>query len=193
MKNRPHYDYPIDEILQKRWSPRAFADKPLTEEQVLTLLEAARWSASCNNSQPWRFIWSQNDGSELYEKLFACLNPRNQEWVGTAPVLMMTLSKIVFELNGQPDPWAIHDLGLAMGNLTTQATLMDIFVHSMGGFSVEKARELFVIPEGVEPITMVAIGYLGDLKQLSEFNQKREADLQSRKPLSELMIKIEFK
>jgi nitroreductase len=193
MKQRPHYDYTIDEILQKRWSPRSFADKPLTDEQVYKLLEAARWSASFNNTQPWYFVWSHNDGSELYEKLFTCLTPRNQEWVKLAPVLMMTFTNTVFEINGQPNPWAKHDLGLAMGNLTTQASLMDIFIHHMAGFSMEKVKELFVIPENIEPVTMVAIGYLGDIHQLSEFNQKRENEIQSRKPLTELLLKVDFR
>ena len=187
MKVRPHFDYQIAEILQQRWSPRAFADKMLTEEQVLTLFEAARWAASCNNEQPWRFIWSLKDGSEKYNKLFDCLRPGNQEWVVTAPLLILTLTHNLFE-SGTPNKWALHDLGLAMGNLTTQASCMGLYVHNMAGFSPEKAHEHFNLPPNVEPVTIAGAGYLGDPAVLSEFNQKREAELQTRKPLSEIFL-----
>ncbi len=187
MKPRPHFEHPIDEILQKRWSPRAFADKALTDEQVLTLFEAGRWAASCNNEQPWRFIWSHKNGSEKYIKLFECLTTRNQEWVTTAPLLIMTLVNTLFA-NGKPNKWALHDLGLAMGNLTTQASIMGLYVHNMAGFSVEKAREVFTLPEEIVPVTMAVVGYLGDPSMLSEFNQGREAQLQERKPLKELFL-----
>jgi nitroreductase len=187
MKPRPKFDYPIDELLQQRWSPRAFADKLLTDEQVMTLFEAARWAASCNNEQPWRFIWSAKDGSEKYNKLFECLAPGNQEWAKTAPLLMMTLADTLFA-NGKPNKWAKHDVGLAMGNLTTQASTMGLYVHSMAGFSASKARELFTIPETVEPLTMAVVGYLGDPSVLSEFNQGREAQIQERKSFTEIFL-----
>lgn len=188
MKQRPHFDYPIDELLKKRWSTRAFDSKTLTNEQVLTLFEAARWSASCMNEQPWRFIWSLKDGSDKYNKLLECLTPKNLEWVTTAPLVILTVIHKVYAANGKPNDWAAHDLGLAIGNLTTQASAMDIFVHSMAGFDKAKAIELFSIPENYEPMTMIAVGYLGDPAILSEFNQKREAELQSRKPLTDLFL-----
>jgi nitroreductase len=188
MKTRPDFSYPIDEILQKRWSPRAFDEKMLTKEQVYTLFEAARWAASCNNEQPWRFIWSRKDGSEKYNKLFDCLTDRNREWGVTAPLLVMTLVHKSFISSGKPNKWAWHDLGLALGNLTTQATIMGLYIHNMAGFSVDKAREYFHLPEDIAPVTMVAVGYLGDPSVLSEFNQKREARIQERKPLLDLFL-----
>jgi nitroreductase len=187
MKPRPQFDHPIEELLQQRWSPRAFADKMLSNEQVLTLFEAARWAASCINEQPWRFIWSLKDGSDKYNKLFDCLTPWNQEWVTTAPLLILTLVETSF-VNGKPNKWAGHDLGLAMGNLTTQASTMGLFVHNMAGFLPEKVKEHFILPEGIEPMTMVVAGYLGEVTLLSEFNQKREEILQVRKPLAELFL-----
>jgi len=187
MKQRPQFNHPVHEFIQKRWSPRAFADKRLTEEQVLTLFEAARWAASCNNEQPWRFIWSLKDGSERYHKLFECLTERNKEWVQTAPLLFMTLVKTLFS-NGKPNKWSSHDLGLAMGNLTTQATALGLYVHNMAGFSSSRARELFDLPDDIEPLTIVTVGYLGDPSILSEFNQEREAQIQDRKSLRELFL-----
>ncbi|HOZ01666.1 MAG TPA: nitroreductase family protein [Candidatus Syntrophosphaera sp.] len=188
MKPKPQFDHPISELLQKRWSPRAFAETQLTEEQALTLFEAARWAASCNNDQPWRFIWSLRDGSERYQRLLDCLTSRNREWGEAAPLLILTLTRTTFAETGKPNAWCRHDLGLAIGNLTAQASSMDLYVHNMGGFSADKTREFFAIPDDIEPVTMIAVGYLGDPSSLSEFNQKRELEVQTRKPLSELFL-----
>lgn len=187
MKPKPDFKYPIIELLQKRWSPRAFSDQPLTEEQVMTLFEGARWAASSNNEQPWRFIWSLKDGSEKYLKLLDCLTSRNREWTEQAPFLMLTLVQTKFS-TGENNKWARHDLGLAMGNLTAQATAMDLYVHNMGGFLADKVAEHFDLPEGVKPVTMVVVGSMGDVSSLSDFNQKRELEPRTRKPLKELFL-----
>lgn len=186
MKPTPNFDHPIHPLLKQRWSPRAFSDKQLTQHDVNTLLEAARWAASCMNEQPWRFVWSFNNGSDLYQKLFDSLMTGNQEWVINAPMLMLSLVDKHFAADGKPNPWAKHDLGLAIGNMTTQASSMGIYVHSMGGFSKDKIREHFPKLKDLEPVTMIAVGYLGDPSMLSEFNQKREMEVQVRKPLAEI-------
>ncbi len=188
MKPRPTYAHPIHEVIQKRWSPRAFADLPMSEEQALTLFEAARWAASCFNEQPWRFIWSLNDGSDKYQSLFSCLFEGNREWAGSASLLIMALTKSTFSANGKPNRWAAHDLGLAIGNLTTQASLMDLYVHNMGGFDRDKAASLFELPPDIEPYTMIAVGWLGDPATLSAKAQASELQVQERKPLTELFI-----
>ncbi|MBA4386661.1 MAG: nitroreductase [Verrucomicrobia bacterium] len=187
MKSRPQFDHDIHELLRARWSPRAFTPKPVEPEIVLRLFEAARWAASANNEQPWRFIQATQEQPELYKRLFDCLVPANQEWVKTAPLLVMTVVRVVFD-SGKPNRWAFHDLGLAVGNLTTQATSMGLYVHNMAGFSVDKARQTFALPPELEPVTMIAIGYLGDPAQLSPRNQERELAVQQRKPLSELLL-----
>lgn len=186
MKPIPKFDYPIHTLLQQRWSPRAFSDKRISRSDVNTLLEAARWAASGMNIQPWRFVWSFHDGSMLYNKLFSCLASGNQEWVITAPLLMLTLVDLKLPDSEQANPWARHDLGLAIGNMITQATSMGIYAHNMGGFSVDKVRESFPKLKDLEPVTMIALGYLGDPSILSEFNQQREMEIQVRKPLSEI-------
>jgi len=188
MKPRPEFSHPVHEVIQKRWSPRAFADKMLTEEQALTLFEAARWAASCFNEQPWRFIWSRKDGSARYEQLVSCLNAGNQAWAGSAPLLILALAKTTFSANGKPNRWACHDLGLAIGNLTTQASLMDFYVHNMGGFDRHKASEIFSLPEDIEPLTMIAVGWLGDPDTLSEKDKQSELQVQTRKELAELFL-----
>lgn len=187
MKQRPKYSYPIDEVIQKRWSPRTFAPTALTDEQVFTLLEAARWAASCMNTQPWRFIWAHNDGSERYQKLLSCLVEGNQAWAKDAPVLILGLIHLPKE-GGFCNQWAMYDLGLAIGNLTAQASVMDLYVHNMAGFSEEKVRELFEIGEDLKPVIMLTVGQPGDASTLNEFNRQREQKTQERKPLEELIL-----
>lgn len=189
MKPQPHFAHDVHELIRKRWSPRTFAPRPVEEETILTLLEAARWAASSSNGQPWRFIYATQAQADRFGKLFDCLSEGNQEWAGAAPVLILTLAKTRSERSGRPNRWALYDLGLAIGNLTTQATALDLYVRNMAGFSAEKARQHFALPDDIEPVTMIAVGYLGDLDQLPEDLKQRELASRERKPLAELILK----
>lgn len=189
MKPKPEFAYPLHELIQKRWSPRAFADKPVSEETMRTLLEAARWAASSGNGQPWRFIYAHHAETERFARLAGCLAGGNMVWAQHAPVLGLTLAQTVNDKN-EPNRWSFYDLGLAMGNLTTQATAVDLYLHQMAGFSVEKARETFALPAHLEPVTMFALGYLGDPEQLPEPFKGRETAPQQRKPLDELILHL---
>jgi len=189
MEPSPHFEYPIHELLQKRWSPRAFSNKSIEDSILMSLFEAARWAASAMNEQPWRFIYANKANKDTYEKLLSCLADSNKLWAKTAPVLVMTLLKTNFNHNNTKNEWALHDLGLAIGNLTTQASSLDIYIHNMAGFSIEMANNLFDIPIGIKPITMIAIGYIGNYDLLPEQLKEREVAMQERKPLNELFIK----
>lgn len=188
MKPKPEFSHPIHELLQKRWSPRSFAPLPVEEEKTALLFEAARWAASANNEQPWRFIYAARSDAKRFEKLFECLAETNKVWVKTAPLLILTLVKTQFSGGSSLNRWAFHDLGLAIGNLTTQASALDLYVHNMAGFSVEKARQLFAIPEEFEPVTMIAVGYLGSPDQLPENLKKREIAQQQRRAMKESFL-----
>ena len=179
--------YPIHDLIKRRWSPRSFADKPVAKETLQSLLEAARWAASSFNEQPWRFILATKQDRVEYEKLFSIMVEGNQAWAKQAPVLMLTVAKLQFTLNQKPNRHAFHDVGLAMSNLSLQATDMGLFVHQMAGFSVEKARELYIIPSDAEPVAMVAIGYPGDTQTLPEKLRERELQPRERKPLKDLV------
>lgn len=160
-------EYPILDTLTKRWSPVIFDDRFLSEETMQILFEAARWAPSSNNLQPWRFIYSFRT-TAAYEQIFGCLSDYNQSWVKNAPVLMLA---IVNEKTpeGKDNYHALHDLGLAMGNMIFQAQSMDVAVHMMAGVDWQKAQSVFEIPERFHVATAVAIGYYGghpeDLKQ----------------------------
>lgn len=177
----------IHPLIEKRWSPRAFSDRPIEAEALLQLFEAARWAASSYNEQPWRFIVATRDDLLHYARLLGCLSEFNQKWADNAPVLMLSIAKTHFDRNDKPNRHAFHDVGLAMGNLITQATSLGIYVHQMAGFDPEKAREMLEIPEGFEPVAMCAIGYPGDPEQLPEKLEKKEHAPQKRIELNKLV------
>ena len=175
--------YPIEPLLERRWSPRAFADRPVESEKLLSLLEAARWSASCANQQPWYFIVATKEHTSEHARLLSCLRENNQQWAVHAPVLMVSVAKLSFDMNGQPNRYAFHDVGLAVANLIVQATALDLFVHQMAGFYPDKVRELYGVPDDFEPVAGIVLGYPGDLATLPEDLRQREVAQRVRKPL----------
>jgi nitroreductase len=175
--------YAIEPILQQRWSPRAFAERPVEPEKLRRLLEAARWAASCATQQPWYFIVATREDATEYARLLSCLRENNQQWAAHAPVLMVSVAKLSFDMNGQPNRYAFHDVGLAAANLIVQATALGLFVHQMAGFYPDKVRELYGVPEDFEPVAGIVLGYPGDPATLSEELRQRELAPRVRKPL----------
>ena len=180
--------YPIHPLIQKRWSPRAFADRAVEAEKLLSLLEAARWAASSRNQQPWNYMIAGSEEINDFEKLLTCLADGNRYWARYAPVLMLVVAKDFLRPDGGENRIVLHDVGLAMGNLTAQATALDLHVHIMGGFSRERARQTFNIPEPHEPVIMVALGYLGEADSLSDGVRERELAPRTRKDLAEFVF-----
>lgn len=180
--------YPIQELIKQRWSPLAFNTRPIEPEKIGSLLEAARWAASCFNDQPWFFIVATQDNTKEYEKLFSCLVEANQKWAKDAPLLMLSVARLSFQQNNKPNRHALHDVGLAMGNLTLQAQSLGLFLHQMGGFDADKARTLYNIPEDYEPVAAIAVGYPGNVNQLDADLQQRELSPRSRKPLTDFVF-----
>ena len=177
-------DYPIEEILRRRWSPRAFSDRHVEAEKLLSLFEAARWAPSSFNEQPWSFIVATKDTPAEHAQLLNCLMEKNQQWARLAPVLMISVAKLNFEKTGKPNRHAFHDVGLAMGNLLVEATALGLFVHQMAGFSVDKVREAYHLPEGFEPVAAIAIGYPAEPEVLPETFREQETGPRKRKPIS---------
>src|SRR3989442_5925948 len=117
MEKPAQTDYPIEEILKRRWSPRAFSDRMVESEKLLSLFEAARWAPSSFNEQPWFFIVATKQKLEEHARLLSCFVEKNQQWARLAPVLMVSVAKLKFEKTGKPNRHAFHDVGLAMGNM----------------------------------------------------------------------------
>ncbi len=179
---------PIHELIQRRWSPRAFSDRPVEPAKILALFEAARWAASASNEQPWAFVVATQEDRKNFEALAGVLVDFNRAWADKAPVLILTLAHIRFEKDGKPNRYAFYDLGQAAANLSLQATALGLATHSMAGFNVEAARERFAVPEGWEPVSVIAIGYPGSPDSLSEKLRQRETAQRQRKPLEKFVF-----
>ncbi|MCW9706845.1 nitroreductase family protein [Fodinibius salsisoli] len=182
-------NYPIHNLLRKRWSPRSFSDQSIDEELLHQLFEAARWAPSSYNEQPWRFIVARKEEEEAFSKLSKVINDFNRTWATDAPVLVLGLAKQSFDANGRPNRHANHDLGQAIAHLTFEATRHDLFVHQMAGILPDKARELYDISEAYKPLTMFTIGYEGEVDSLPIKLAEKETTLRSRKPLDDIVFK----
>lgn len=184
MENPAKMDIPIHDLLARRWSPRAFDERPVDMDTLRTIFEAARWAPSLNNEQPWRFIVASKEHQTDWNRLFECLVEGNRRWAFRAPVLILSISRMHFEDDGKPNRHAFHDTGLATENLVLQATAQGLVAHQMAGFDVEKARVDLRIPSGYEPVAMIAVGYPGDAALLPERLRERELRPRDRRPIA---------
>ena len=188
MQNKPAMTrVKIHDLIQARWSPRAIApDKDVSHEDLIALLEAARWAPSCFNDQPWRFIVCVKSKDEpSWKNALANLAEKNQLWAKNAPVLMLAVAMENFNHNGKPNRWAMYDTGAASVSLCFQATALGLVVHQMGGFDAEKARALFKLPAGCTPMSMIAVGYQADIDVLDDDFKAAELAERTRAPLDQ--------
>ena len=187
MQKRATTSYPVHELIGSRWSPRAFSNREVEDEILGSLFEAARWAPSCFNEQPWSFLAATSARGQPFEQLASCLMEGNV-WAKAAPVLVLSVAKLTFAHNGKPNRHALHDVGLAVENLVLQGTALGLFVHQMAGFDQERARDVMGIPEGHDPVAMLAVGYPGDPKELSDKFRERELAPRQRKELSSFVF-----
>lgn len=181
--------YPIHELIRRRWSPRAFSEKPVEKEKLLSLLEAARWAPSSFNEQPWRFLVATHDDPDEYDRMLDCLKENNRVWAKRAPVLMISVAKTHFGDDPENrNRHAFHDVGLAVANLVLQALDLGLYTHQMAGIDVDKIRRVYGLPDGYEPVSGIAFGYPGDAEDLPERVREREKKPRSRRDLSELVF-----
>jgi nitroreductase len=177
----------IIDPLKNRWSPRAFADKAVESEKLKALFEAARWTMSGYNAQPWRFIVGVK-GDDNYENVLNSLNEWNQKWAQSALVLLLVVGEKISSFNGKENGTYKYDCGAAAAMLTAQASALDLYCHQMGGILPDKAREIFNIPAEFEPLTGMAIGYMGELSRIDESYHEDELKPRTRKALSEIVF-----
>jgi nitroreductase len=181
-------EFPVHELVRRRFSPRAFANRPVPREVLRSLLEAARWAPSSYNDQPWSYIVATRENPDEFARLLSTLVPGNQKWAKDAPVLMLSVAAKNLARNGKPNRHAFHDVGAASAWLTAQATANDLFVHQMAGIDPEKARQVYHIPDTHEAVAGLAIGYCGDPNQLPEEIRQKELTRSTRKPQSEFVF-----
>jgi nitroreductase len=179
---------PIHELVSHRWSPRAFDSRPVEPDKLRSLFEAARWASSSYNAQPWFYIVATKNDPEAYKRILQCFVEFNQGWAKNAPVLAISVARLKFEHNGEPNRHAFHDVGSASANLALQATALGLQVHQMAGIIPEKARELFKIPEGYEAVAGMALGYPGDPESLPDQMKERELAPRQRKTVASFVF-----
>lgn len=181
---------PIHTLIADRWSGRAYdANQSVSEAQVISLLEAARWAPSCFGDQPWRFVvCNKTNNLQAWQAAFDSLVPGNQGWAVNAPVLLLICADTLFGHNDKPNKWAAYDTGAATENLCLQATADGLMAHQMGGFDADKARAAFNVPARYQILAMVSIGYPAAIESLSGEAKERELAPRSRKTLGELFF-----
>jgi nitroreductase len=179
----------ILEIIQERWSPYSFSSNNVEEFKLKAMFEAAGYAPSCNNEQPWMFIYSTQQNRQIFNDYLGFLAESNKVWAKDVYALIISLARTKFSLNGKPNRYAFHDTGMAVANLLLQALAMDIYVHQMGGFSIEKVKEYFKLDEDIEPVAIMAVGYMGDANSLSPELMKRDEKRRPRKSVNEYAFK----
>ncbi|MBQ3359541.1 MAG: nitroreductase family protein [Microbacterium sp.] len=180
-------EHPVLEVLAERWSPRAFdAENAIDEAKLAASLEAARWTPSANNSQPWRFIVARR-GTALHAQVVDALVGFNQAWAVNAAVLVVAVAETATE-DGTPITHALYDLGQAVAHFSVQAHHEGLLVHQMSGFDPEAVREFADLEPRFSAVTVFAVGEFGDVTALPEGLQPRETAPRVRRPIAETVI-----
>ena len=174
---------PIHDLLAQRWSPRAFdLDQPISREQVLALMEAARWAPSCFGDEPWRFIvCDRGRDPASWQRAFDCLAEGNQVWVKNTPLLILTGVDGHFRHNAKDNRWAQYDTGAASMSICLQAVALGLAAHQMGGFDATRLHAAFTIPAHITLMSVIAVGHQaapdileGDVQQTEVAPRKRQ-------------------
>jgi len=179
----------ILEIIQERWSPYSFSSVPVEEFKLKAMMEAAGYSPSCNNEQPWMFVYTTQQNRKVFDNYVGFLSESNKVWAKNAYALIISMARTKFSHNGKQNRYAYHDTGMAVTNLLLQALAMDLYVHQMGGFSIDKVKEYFKLSSDTEPVAIMAVGYLGDGYSLTPELLKRDEKRRPRKSLNEFAFK----
>jgi len=186
-------DHQILPVLAERYSPYAFEPRAVESHKLQSCLEAARWSASSYNEQPWRFILATRDDDAAWATMLGCLVEANRGWAQQAGALIVTVTERTFSQNDKPNRVAEHDIGLAAANFCAQAQAMGLHTHQMAGIDMTSCRVTYKIPEGFDPVTAIAIGYAAPLESIEDEKlRERETAPRTRKPLSEWVFAGKF-
>ena len=187
LKQAPAFDGVLPVVLA-RWSARSFADRDVSPADLKKVFEAARWSASAYNEQPWRFLVGTRNSS-TYNKIFSTLIGFNRGWAAAAPVLILGVASSTFSHNGSPNAYALYDLGAAAAVLCLQAASLGLITHSMAGYDQAAARLALEIPESFVLGAVIALGYQGEPSALAHQELiVLETTPRTRKPLSEFVL-----
>lgn len=191
IKQNRKTEYKINPLILSRWSPRALSGVEISDKDLMSLFEAARWAPSSYNNQPWRFIYAKRN-TEHWDRLFNLMVDFNKQWAKNAAALVVVVSHKNFEHNGKPSRTHGFDTGAAWENLALEAASRGLATHGMEGFDYEKARKELGIPDSYEVMAMVAIGKRGDKEELPKEIQEREMP-GARKALKDIVMEGKFR
>ena len=182
--------FPIHPLFLDRWSSRAMSGEALSETELMTLFEAARWAPSSGNFQPWRFLYARRD-TDFWQAFLELLVPGNRSWAERAGALVLVISQTHFDGDGRPFVTHSYDAGAAWQNLALQASLSNLVAHGIGGFDYQRARRVLRVPDAYAVEAMIVLGKRGDETQLGESLQKREVP-NDRRPLAQSVCEGPF-
>ena len=183
--------HPIHALVRDRYSPRAFGDQALELAEIQSLMEAARWAPSSMNEQPWRFVVTRRP-SDGFDRLAAALASGNRPWASRAGALIAVTVSETFRRNDKPNIHAWHDVGLAVATLTLQATALGLGVHQMGGIDSDAVRAACEVPAEYAIISVLAVGHVGEVSDLSEELAERERAPRNRLAPAEIVFSDRF-
>ena len=192
MQVSSEFESDILEIIKTRRSRRAFVRRPIEQEKIRSLFEAARWAPSSVNEQPWAYVYATSDQSDLWNKIFESLNDSNKIWAKEAPLLVVSLARKYYSRNDRLNNSAKYDVGAANAFLTLQATQLGLNVHQMGGFDHSILRRNLNAPEIFDVGVVMAIGYPGSPEQLPQHLQERELSPRMRHLQNEFVMNQTF-
>ncbi len=179
----------ILEIIQERWSPYSFSQAIVEEFKLKAMFEAAGHAPSSNNEQPWIFVHTTREENRVFPDYIGFLNESNKIWAKEAYAIVISMARTRFSKSGKINRYAFHDTGMAVTNLLLQALAMDVYVHQMGGFSVEMVKKYFSLDENIEPVAVMAVGYMGDGYSLPPEILKKDETRRPRKSVNEYSFK----
>jgi nitroreductase len=178
----------IHPLLAARWSPRSFdVEHRLSDDNLLALLEAARWAPSGGNVQPARFLVGRR-GDETFAAITAALSPDNAVWAPDAAALIVAVADTVLP-DGSPNPRAAYDVGQAVAHLTIEAEHRDLATHQMSGFDAEALASALGVPDGFVLVSVTAVGRRDLAQRLPERLAERERAARTRRPLDEMAFR----
>jgi len=182
----------ILEIIRERWSPYSFSQNPVEAFKLKAMFEAAGHAPSCNNEQPWIFVYATRQDIEIFEDYLGFLADKNKIWAKNSFAVVIIMARTKFSESGKVNEHAFYDTGMAVANLLLQAYTMDVYVHQMKGFSVDKVKEYFKLNPDTQPVAMMAVGYLGDGTSLTPEFLKKDENRRPRKQVNEYTFRNTF-
>jgi nitroreductase len=178
----------IHEVLANRRSPRSLDSTALLSNQdLIAILEAARWAPSANNGQPWRFFVGMRS-DEVFGQILDSLASFNQGWAHRSSVLIL-IAGVHSREDGTPNKGFLYDCGLAVAQMVVETHHRGFVAHQMTGFDAVKAAENLNIDASLTPVAVIAIGKQAPADLLQGAMLERETAPRERKALHDIVLK----